>query len=86
MAGHNARINVYRQLQRHLDECPLDFLATESGVEIRILRAALYSARGPHRLALSAVPEPGSKIRRRLTPMPDLDTLLIRLEDLAERG
>jgi len=29
---------LYRQLQRHLDRMPVGFPATESGVEIRILR------------------------------------------------
>ena len=29
---------VYRALQRHLDRMPVPFPATESGVEIRILK------------------------------------------------
>ncbi len=78
--------NVYRQLQQHLDRMPVGFPATESGVELRILER-LYT---PHEaritLALSAVPEAATKIRRRLSPMPDLESLVIHLENLAERG
>ena len=30
--------NIYRKLQEHLDKMPIGFPATESGVEIRILK------------------------------------------------
>jgi hypothetical protein len=34
--------DVYRRLQRHLDELPVGYPATASGVELRILKRLLY--------------------------------------------
>ena len=35
---NNENNNIYRELQKHLDKLPIGFPATESGVELRILK------------------------------------------------
>jgi Pyruvate/2-oxoacid:ferredoxin oxidoreductase delta subunit len=58
--------DVYRRLQRSLDELPVAFPATESGVELRILRRLFTPEEAEVALALSAVPETAEKIAHRL--------------------
>ncbi len=54
--------DVYRRLQRHLDKMPVAFPATESGVELRILRRLFTPEEAEVALLLSAVPEPLDRI------------------------
>ncbi len=49
---------LYRALQRHLDRMPVPFPATESGVEIRILKQLFTPEDAKLTLLLSAIPEP----------------------------
>ncbi len=58
--------NVYRKLQQHLDKMPVPFPATESGVEIRILKHLFTPDDARVALALSMIPEPVAVIHRRL--------------------
>ena len=55
--------DVYRRLQKHLDALPVAYPATESGVELRILKRLFTPEEAEVALGLSAVPEPVEKIR-----------------------
>ncbi len=57
--------DVYRKLQRHLDKMPVGFPATESGVELRILKRLFTPEEAEVGLLLSAVPEPLDRIHSR---------------------
>ncbi len=58
--------DVYRRLQRHLDEMPIPFPATKSGIEIKLLKSLFTEEEAEIALQLSALPEKSSKIHRRL--------------------
>jgi H+/Na+-translocating ferredoxin:NAD+ oxidoreductase subunit B len=58
--------DVYRRLQRRLDELPVGYPPTTSGVEIRILTRLFTPEEAEVALGLSAVPETVEKIQRRL--------------------
>ena len=49
--------DVYRQLQRHLDQMPVPFPETESGVEISLLKQLFDETEASIVLKLSALPE-----------------------------
>ena len=53
---------VYRDLQQHLDKLPIGFPATESGVEIRILKHLFTPEQGGIALKLKFQPEPIKRI------------------------
>ena len=57
---------VYRKLQQHLDKMPIGFPATESGVEIRILKQLFTPQEARIALALSVLMESPEKIHARL--------------------
>jgi electron transport complex protein RnfB len=76
---------IYRRLQRHLDDLPVGFPATESGVEIRILKRLFTPEEAELALALSAVPETVEKIRERL-PGRTPDELELVLDRMAAKG
>ena len=58
--------DVYRRLQQRLDELPVGYPATESGVELRILRRLFTPEEAEVALVLSAIPESVETIQRRL--------------------
>ncbi len=60
-----SQTDVYRRLQRHLDKMPVGFPATDSGVELRILRRLFTPEEAEVGLLLSAVPEPLDRIHSR---------------------
>ena len=76
---------VYRRLQRHLDDMPVGFPATESGVELRLLRQLFTPEEAESALLLSAVPEPLERIARR-SPAGARQVLADRLEAMAGKG
>jgi electron transport complex protein RnfB len=57
---------VYRNLQRYLDRMPISYPATESGVEIRILKHLFTPEEAEIALQLSMIPEPLERIYKRL--------------------
>jgi Pyruvate/2-oxoacid:ferredoxin oxidoreductase delta subunit len=57
--------DVYRRLQQHIDRMPVGFPATESGVELRILKRLFTPEEAEVGLLLSAVPEDLDRIHRR---------------------
>jgi len=58
--------DVYRRLQKHIDDLPIAYPATPSGVEISILKRLFTPEEAEVALSLSAVPEPVEKIHRRV--------------------
>jgi Fe-S-cluster-containing hydrogenase component 2 len=77
---------LYRKLQQHLDRMPVPFPATESGVEIRILRQLFTPGEAELALQASAIPEPAAVIHRRVKPRMALDSVKARLEQMAAKG
>jgi len=57
--------NVFRRLQRHIDKMPVAYPATESGVELRVLKHLFTPEEAEMALHLSAIPEPIEKIHSR---------------------
>ncbi len=58
--------DVYRRLQKHLDDLPIAYPATASGVELSILKRLFTPEEAEVALGLNAVPEPVEKIHRRV--------------------
>jgi len=58
--------DVYRRLQKHIDDMPIPYPETRSGVEISILTRLFTPEEAEVALGLSAVPEPVEKIRARV--------------------
>jgi hypothetical protein len=77
---------VYRELQQHLDHMPVPYPASESGVEIRILKQLFTPEEARVALCLSALPEPAQTIHRRTRHAMSLEQLVEALERMAEKG
>ena len=79
--------NVYRRLQQHIDNMPVGYPATESGVELRLLQHLFTPEEAEIALNLSALPEPLEKIhsRAKKAGIP-LDQLRKALNRLAMKG
>ncbi len=85
MSQHEANErDVYSQLARHLDNLPAGFPATESGIELRILRKLFTSEEAAIALGLRMMPEPAAKIAKRL--QEDVDTLEPMLKEMSRKG
>jgi ferredoxin len=78
--------DLYRKLQKHLDRMPVGFPATESGVEIRILKHLFTPAQAVVALQVSAIPEPATVIHRRLKPAMSLEECTDGLNSMADQG
>jgi Pyruvate/2-oxoacid:ferredoxin oxidoreductase delta subunit len=78
--------HLYRQLQQHLDQGPVGFPATESGVEIRILRHLFTPEEAGIALELSAIPEPLAVVYKRLKSKMSLTDCTRALEQMAGKG
>jgi NAD-dependent dihydropyrimidine dehydrogenase PreA subunit len=79
--------DVYRQLQRHIDNMPIAFPESESGLDIKLLRYFFTPEEAKIALELSALPEPLKRIHKRLKNTGiSLDDLEKILDTLAEKG
>jgi electron transport complex protein RnfB len=78
--------SLYRRLQEHLDRMPVGFPATQSGVEIRILRRLFTPEEAGIALGLSAIPEPAAAIHKRLALPMTLAELTAKLDGMAAKG
>jgi len=78
---------VYRDLQVHLDRMPVSFPATESGVEIRVLKHLFTPEEAAIACELSMLPEPAGRIHKRLKKSPvSLEELKTILDRMARKG
>ena len=85
MSQHKASENdVYSQLAKHLDNLPAGFPATESGVELRILRKLFTPEEAQVALGLRMMPEPTAKIAKRL--QKDSVVLESMLDEMSHKG
>jgi electron transport complex protein RnfB len=76
--------DLYRKLQRQLDQYSMGFPATESGVEIKILKKLFSEADARLFLQMTPLLEAPADIAARLdNPVDEITT---KLEDLAARG
>ena len=79
--------DIYRQLQRHLDQSPVPFPETESGVEISLLKKLFDETEANIALKLSAVLEPIDRIYGRFKEGEiSKETLQAKLGELIARG
>jgi len=78
--------DLYRKLQRHLDRMPVGFPATESGVEIRILKHLFTPEQAEIALELSAIPEPLATVHRRFGSRMAIEDLRGALDRMADGG
>ncbi|MFC1829347.1 4Fe-4S binding protein [Thermodesulfobacteriota bacterium] len=76
--------DVYKRLAKHLDDLPAGFPATESGVELRILKRFFSPEEAEIAMGLSMRPEPASAIAKRL----DMDSSEMEqtLENMSKKG
>src|SRR5512147_1662935 len=74
-------VDVYRRLQRALDDLPVRYPETPSGVELRILKRLFTPDEAEVALALSAIPEPVETIAGRTH-----EELERRLDRMVEKG
>lgn len=79
--------DIYRELQKHLDTMPVGFPATNSGVELRLLKALFTPEQARVALGLDYKFRSAEQI---LTHIPDCglsaSALEVRLEEMADRG
>jgi len=79
--------DVYRQLQRHLDQMPVPFPETESGVEISLLKRLFDETEANIALKLSALPESIDRIYGRFKKGEITKALLkVKLDGLFDKG
>jgi electron transport complex protein RnfB len=78
--------DLYFALQRHLDRMPIPYPATESGVEIRILKQLFTPDDARLALHLSAFPESPGTIHRRTRHEMSRKQLAERLDRMSEKG
>jgi len=74
--------NIYRELQEHLDKMPIGFPATDSGIEIKILKYMFTEEEAKLVLCLTLMLNPVSKVKKRLKNKYGLD---ISLADLSKK-
>lgn len=81
----NNEEQVYRDLQKYLDRLPISYPATESGVEIRILKHLFTPEEAKVALNLSMIPEPVKRIHNRVkkggVSIGELQAILDRMAD-----
>jgi electron transport complex protein RnfB len=78
---------VYRDLQKYLDRMPISYPATESGVEIRILKHLFTPEEAEIALQLSMIPEPVERIQKRLKKSGlSVDQLQEKLDQMVYKG
>ncbi len=75
---------LYKDLAAHLDRLPAGFPATDSGVELRILKRLFTPEEARIALALTMMPEPAAAIAGRLDM--DADALDTQLDAMSRKG
>ena len=81
----NSETEVYRDLRKHLDKLPIGYPATESGVEIRVLKHLFTLEEARIALQLSMIPEAVGRIHKRVKreriSVEKLETVLDQMVD-----
>lgn len=78
---------VYRNLQKHIDNMPVGFPQSASGLDIRLLKHLFTPEEAQIALELSALPEPLRRIQKRLEKKGiDVDNLEQMLDHLVKKG
>jgi H+/Na+-translocating ferredoxin:NAD+ oxidoreductase subunit B len=81
------RTDVYRELQKHLDNMPIGFPESPSGLDIKLLKQRFTPEEAKIALELSAIPEPLERIHKRLKKTGiSRDELEEILDHLVEKG
>ena len=76
--------DVYMDLAKKLDELPQGFPATESGLELKILRKIFSPEEAAMALQIKPIPETVEAIAERLgKPLPEMQAIL---DDMVEKG
>ncbi len=79
--------DVYRRLQEHLNNMPVGFPATQSGVEIRVLKHLFTPEEAEVALYLKFQPEPLKKVYRRFKKSGiTLEELEQKLDEIYLKG
>lgn len=78
--------SVYQELRKQLDEMPVPYPETESGVEIRILERLFTPEEARVALWVSAIPQPVRAIHRRARGEMGIEELGAALERMAAKG
>ena len=79
--------DVYRKLQKHLDNAPVGYPETKSGVEIRLLKHLFSEEEARIALNLSILPETAEKILKRFAQNEiTLNELEKKLGKMCEKG
>lgn len=76
--------DVYQKLRKHLDNLPGGYPATESGVELRILRRLFTPQEAELAIKLTVIPEPVTVVARRARQ--PLEQIAPILDDMAKKG
>lgn len=76
--------DIYRQLQKQLDQYSMGFPATESGIELKLLRYLFSEADARMFAALTPMLETAETVASRLGGK--VDDVAAQLDDMAERG
>lgn len=77
-------MEIYRQLAAHLDNLPAGYPATESGVELRILKRLFTPDEAEVAVGLTMMPEPVAAVAERMGREPgDMEKILA---DMAKKG
>ena len=76
--------NIYKQLAEHLDRLPIPFPATDSGVELRILKRWFTPEEAEIALSMNGYPEAVPVIAERLGKKPDAMQPI--LADMSKKG
>ncbi|MEX2719732.1 MAG: 4Fe-4S binding protein [Candidatus Sigynarchaeum springense] len=80
--------DVYRKLQQHLDQMPIGFPATKSGVEIRLLKFFFTPEEAEIALLLDYQPEPLKRIYKKVKKVKDIsiEQLEAMLDGMLKKG
>ena len=79
--------DIYRELQKHLDKMPVGYPATESGVEIRILKYLFTPKQAELALYLKYQPQPLEKIYRKAKKLGfNIGELEKKLDEMFQQG
>jgi len=80
-------LDIYRKLQRHIDNMPVSFPESESGLDIKLLKHLFTPEEAKITLELSALPEPLERIHKRLRKTGiSIDELEKILDNLTQKG